>query len=373
MQIKNFLDKFSHEQRMFALFIAINLVVWSAVGLIRTVLPTDSLEGIFWGSLHDFGTPKHPPFAGWLTYLTYTIFKTDLSIYTLCTIFVTIAFAYVYKLGKFFLDDRRAMLSAIMLEGCWVYTYVISYYGFNPDVVLLALLPMISYYAYKALHEDKNSNWIILGVLVGVSFLNKYQTALVILPIILWALIFKREIFKNVFVYLAMAIAFIIFLPHLLWLIRYEFFTLLYFESELTTRFLWRHLTSPLYFLLLQVAAISGTVALFLLLKWKQKSKIELKLNMNADMWFLILIGVLPLCVHLLIGFINGGAMHPRWGFEFLFLTGIMLFYFFPTKDIEKDDFNFVLKLSYVAMALIAITMLTLLGVEKNYRSRYPV
>ena len=120
MFIKNFLDKFSHEQKMFALFIVINLVVWSLVGLIRTVLPTDSLEGIFWGSLHDFGTPKHPPLAGWLTYLTYTIFKTDLSIYALCIVFVTVGFTYIYKLGKFFLDDKRAMLSAVLLEGCWV-------------------------------------------------------------------------------------------------------------------------------------------------------------------------------------------------------------------------------------------------------------
>ena len=50
-----------------------------------------------------------------------------------------------------------------------------------------------------------------------------------------------------------------------------------------------------------------------------------------------------------------------------------MLFYFVPTKEISKEDFKFVLKLAYTAMILIAVSMLTLLGVEKNYRSRYPV
>ena len=73
------------------------------------------------------------------------------------------------------------------------------------------------------------------------------------------------------------------------------------------------------------------------------------------------------------MGFISGGSMRPRWGYEFLFLTGIILFYFIPIKEISKADFNFVLKLSYVAMILVALIMMTLLGVEQNYRSRYPV
>ena len=280
-----------------------------------------------------------------------------MSVYALATAFVVTGFTYIYKLGKFFLDDKKAILSAIILEGCWAYTYVISYYGFNPDVILLGLLPMITYYAYKALHEDKNKNWLILGILVGIGFLNKYQTALVVVPIIAWALLFKREIFKNIFVYISIVIAFLIFLPHLLWLIKYDFFPLLYFEGELEAA-TWLHRVKALSsFLLLQIAAISGSVVIFLLLKLRQKSKTYFQFQLNPDTWFVV-------C---------GGTMRPRWGYEFLFLSGIMLFYFVPTKEISKDDFNFVLKLSYSAMLLIAVSMLTLLGLEKNYRSRYPV
>ena len=373
MNIANFFKKYSHEQKMFFIFIIVNLIVWPLVGTIRTVLPTDSLEGIFWGSLHDFGTPKHPPLAGWLTYLVYTIFKSDVSIYALATVFVVTGFTYIYKLGKFFLDDKKALLSAIILEGCWAYTYVISYYGFNPDVVLLGLLPMITYYAYKALHEDKNSNWLILGALVGIGFLNKYQTILVIVPIIIWALVFKREIFKNAFVYISMIIAFLIFLPHLLWLIKYDFFPFLYYEGELTPSSLLGRIVTIVPFFSLQIVTILASVVIFLLLKLRQKSKIELKIKLNSDTWFLLLVGFMPFIIYLIMGAVFGGTMRPRWGYEFLFLSGIMLFYFIPTKEISKDDFNFLLKLSYFAMLLTAITMLTLLGVEKNYRSRYPV
>ena len=138
--LKKFKD-ISFEKKAFCLFLLIHFIVWTATGLIRTVLPTDALEGIYWGSLHDFGTPKHPPFAGWLTYWIYSVFKSDFSIYFVSQAFIIGGFYYIYKLGKIFLDEKRAMLSVILLEGCWVYSYITGYYGFNPDVNTSLLIP----------------------------------------------------------------------------------------------------------------------------------------------------------------------------------------------------------------------------------------
>ena len=73
------------------------------------------------------------------------------------------------------------------------------------------------------------------------------------------------------------------------------------------------------------------------------------------------------------MGLIEGGNLRPRWGFEFLYMTGIMLFYFLPTKEISKDDFKYTFKLSLCVMFIIFLSLGTLLSVEKNYRSRYPV
>ena len=142
----------SYERKWFIVFLIVHLLVWSCIGLIRTVLPTDSLEGIYWGSLHDFGTPKHPPLAGWLTYITYSVFKIDLSIYLLSQAFILLGFIYIYKLARCFLDENKSILSVVLLEGCWCYSYVTGYYGFNPDVILLGMLPLLSYYFYKCLH-----------------------------------------------------------------------------------------------------------------------------------------------------------------------------------------------------------------------------
>lgn len=362
-----------HEKSVFYIFLAVHLIVWTCIGLIRTVLPTDSLEGIYWGSLHDLGTPKHPPLAGWLTYLTWIIFKKDFFIYLLSQSFIILGFIYIYRLARNFVDENKAMLSVIILEGCWCYSYVTGYYGFNPDVILLFTLPAIIFYFYECMKDDKPSDWIKLGFLVGFSFLNKYQTALIILPMFLWTVMFKKKIFCQWKFYFAVLIAFVMFLPHLLWLIKFDFFPFMYYENELSASTWYNHITAPLMFVLMQLVATIGVFVIFVALKLRFKSPFKLKSKHNYKVIaFMLLFGLLPLIIHTLMGFVEGGTMRPRWGYEFWFLIGIMLFYFFPIK-ITKKEFDFTTKMAYAVMLIVFLSLGTLLTVEKNYRSRYPV
>ena len=361
------------EKKLFYIFLAVHLVVWTLVSLIRTVMPTDALEGIYWGGLRDFGTPKHPPFFAWLAWLVYTPFKKDFFIYLVSQSFVVIGFIYIYKLSKRFLDELSSMLCAVILEGCWVYSYITCYYGFNPDVICLFLFPALAYYFLVCMEKNKFKDWLILGFLVGIGFLNKYQTAFIILPMFIWTLLFKRDTFKNIYFYIASLIAFILFLPHVIWLFKYDFFPFLYFEGELSARNFLSHITAPLIFLVVQFALIVGSLIFFAILKKSANSPFELNKNTKKeDVCFLLLMGILPCFLHLIMGFISGGTMHPRWGFIFWFMTGTLLFYFFPIK-IQKKDFVFALKLAFVAMAISVLALGGLLGIEKNYRSRYPV
>jgi len=371
--IAKFWKNIEKEKRLFYIFLLVHLIVWTGVGLIRTIMPTDALEGIYWGSLHDFGTPKHPPLAGWLTYLAYLPFKSDFCIYLLSQTFILLGFVYIYRLAKYFLDENSAMLSVIILEGCWVYSYITGYYGFNPDVILLFTLPAIAFYFYNCMTENKAEDWFKLGLIVGISCLNKYQTVFLIFPMFIWACCFKRNIFKNRFFYFSVILAFLIVLPHILWLFKYDFFPFLYFDGELTSTSWYNHIIAPLLFLIMQLVLIIGSLIIFVLLKYKFNSPFKFVDNYNKkEFWFLILLGFIPFIMHLLMGLIEGGTMRPRWGFEFWFLTGVMLFYFFPIK-ISHKEFIFTLKSSYVVMLIIFLALGGLLSIEQNYRSRYPV
>ena len=368
-----FWNDIKHENKVFYTFLAIHLIVWTCIGLIRTVLPTDSLEGIYWGSLHDFGTPKHPPLAGWLTYLVWIPFKKDFFIYLLSQSFIILGFIYIYRLAKKFIDENKAMLSVIILEGCWCYSYITGYYGFNPDVVLLFTLPAITFYFYQCMKENKISDWIKLGLIAGFSLLNKYQTALIILPMFIWAFTYKREVFRQWKFYFTAILAFLMFLPHILWLIEYDFFPFMYFEGELNANVWYNHITAPLNFAFMQIVAILGSLLIFLIIKLRYKSPFKLETKYDKkEIVFILLFAFVPLIVHLIMGFAEGGTMRPRWGYEFWFMLGIMLFYFFPIET-SKKEFDFTTKLAYTLMLIIFLSLGTLLTVEKNYRSRYPV
>lgn len=367
------MNDITQEKKAFYIFLTVHLLIWTLVSLIRVVLPTDTLEGIYWGSLHDFGTPKHPPLAGWLSYLAYLLFKSDFLLYLMSQTFILFGFIYIYKLARCFLNEQNSMLSVIIMEGCYVYDYITCYYGFNPDVVLLFTLPAITYYAYKSVNFNKSRDWIILGIIVGFSLLNKYQTVLIIVPMLIWAMIFRRSIFKGKMIYLSMIVALCIFLPHILWLIKYDFFPFTYFQNELTKRTLLIHIKDLMLFLLMQIAVVIGTFLIYLSLKIKNKSQFTINKNLDkSDFYFLLFVGLTPFLFHLLMGVFSSGTMHGRWNYTFMYMTGIMLFSIFPIS-VSKKDFMFCTKFAYAIMLIVFLVMGTLLSVEKNYRSRYPV
>lgn len=361
------------EKKWFLTFLLVHFVVWFGVALIRAVLPADSLEGIYWGSLLDFGSPKHPPLAAWITYFSYLPFKADWSIYFISQLFIVAGFVYTYRLARYFLDENQSMLSVIVLEGCWIYSYITGYYGFNPDVVLMFTLPAITFYFYNCMKDNKGSDWLKMGILVGLSLLNKYQTILLVVAMAIWAVIFNPKTYRNKFFYASVLIAFLIFSPHLFWLIKYEFFPFLYYDRELNIINGYNHLTSPLMFVGMQIVCIIGTLTIYFLYRLKFARKLDFIKEYNKkQFWFLLIITFAPCLIHTLIGLCYGSDIRPRWGYVFWYMLGIMLFYFFPAKT-EKEEFKFILKSSYLVMLIVFLSFGTILTVEKNYRSRYPV
>ncbi len=172
---------------------------------------------------------------------------------------------------------------------------------------------------------------------------------------------------------MSVIIAFLIFLPHLLWLIKYDFFPMIYYDRELNLIHGYNHITSPLMFLGMQLVCIFGTLLIYGIFRWKNKLKFEFIKEYNkSDCWFLLILTFVPCIIHVLIGLYYGSDIRPRWGYVFWYMLGIMLFYFLPCKT-KKKEFKFVLKTSYVVMFIIFLVMGTLFTVEKNYRSRYPV
>lgn len=363
---------------IFIIFLIFHVIIWSLLPLIREILPIDAMECIYWGSLIDFGTNKHPPLAAWLAYFVYNIFKSDFSVYLLGQLSILVGFIYLYKIGCIFLDKTKAILSVMIMEACFAYTYMGIYDGFNPNFLLLAFLPAITYYFYKATHETKIRYWILLGIFVGLSFLAKYQTLMLFLSLFLYLLITKngREQFKKKGFYLASIIAFLLILPHLIWLYNNEFFSFYYFIhcEEMYATFYHgtlKYLYSPFIFLFNQFVAIFGVLFIYFSALLFSKEKIKKSENNSDTKIFIICSGVMPLIIQSLYG-LNGNYMIPQWGYSLLFMCGIIIFCFFPFKISDKVE-KYMVFWSFAAMIITIIVLSIVFITEKNFANRFPI
>ena len=117
------------------------------------------------------------------------------------------------------------------MEGCLTYSYMSGFDGFNPNFLMFVFLPVITYYLYKCIDENKLYYWVILGICTGLAFLSKYQFVLLFLSLLIYLLIFKRRVFKEKGIYIVFVLSLVIFLPHLMWLFNHDFFSFLYFSN----------------------------------------------------------------------------------------------------------------------------------------------
>lgn len=353
----------------FCCFLIFHFLIWSLIPLIRGSLPMDSIEAIIWGEYCDWGTNKHPSFSGHLAYWAYEIFgHLHYSIYALSQLCVLVAFIYLYKLANFFLSKDKALLSVMLLEGIIYYGY--STMEFNVNVVSLALWPMTVYYFYKALKTDNIMNWALAGFFAGLNMFNKYVSGVLLLCMLVFMFYDKnaREKFKKVGPYICAIVCFCVFLPHLMWLYKYDFFVMDYFlgrssKAGFESFPLLRHIIYPIRFLGAQILFSLAAILIYFIAGAKaKKQNIDIT---NFDKNFLVCLGILPIIIMFLLSMIAGIKLKSMWGFPVLYMMGILLFKFFP-KQLDENIKAKMLKGVYIIMLLMSTALVMVILFNKS-------
>jgi len=102
--------------------------------------------------------------------------------------------------------------------------YLRVHYLFQPNFLETFFWTLIAYSLVRYT-QTENNNWLyVFGLSVGLGMLSKYSVAFFVVSILLGLLLTKqRKIFANKHFYYASFIAFIIFLPNLIWQYLYHF------------------------------------------------------------------------------------------------------------------------------------------------------
>ena len=369
------------KKKMFYTFLIINFLAWTLIQLTRNVISIDSMEAISWGEVIDFGTNKHPPFSGWLMGGFYHLFgQHDFIAYVLGEACLLIGFIFLYKLAKFFMSEEKAMCASMILSSCYYYTYILFIDNFNCNFVSMGLIPMIAYYFYKSVKQDKTKDWIIFGIASALGTLAKYQVIFLFLALLLYILLCRRDIFKRNGVYISILSGLIVILPHIVWLFKYDFFSFAYMADRTgvtlhnVPSFLIKYgrIIFPIKFIIDQLLSVLPCVLLLCLAALHAKNISVLKLSENkSETAFIWIVCIAPIVFQSLMGAFSNTRIMGMWGSMMVSFFGLLLFYQFPVK-FNKNTFMFLYKWVCSLMVLWLISMFVFSQLQTKLHMGFP-
>ena len=222
-------------RNLFWTFALAHLVLWTLVSSLASQnLPLDVIEGYAWGREWLIGTHKHPPMQAWILEIVYTLTGGGRwAPFLTSQIAVVVAFWAVWQTGRRIVSEQEALIGALLLEGIAYYNFTSP--EFNPNVLQLPFWALAGWSFHKAIKDNKIVDWFLLGLWAAAGMYTKYSTGLFLLVLGASMLAHRdgRRRLTGIGPYLAVAVTFVLFLPHLLWLVHNNFLPLDYTQGRL--------------------------------------------------------------------------------------------------------------------------------------------
>ncbi|MBE6366847.1 MAG: glycosyltransferase family 39 protein [Lentisphaerae bacterium] len=349
-------EKYCGDPARTVTFFALVLTVFYTVqcSLFQNILGLDVLETITWGAQGAWGHAKHPPLSGWLGYgISYLGGHKDWIMYLAAHCCTALSVIYVYKCARIFMDKYESGTAALLLY--FLFYYSPSETKFCTYPLEMMLVPMSSFYFFRALQDNKWHNWLLLGLLAALGILNKYSFGLVMTA---WAVIFFRnkanlQLLKSAKPYLAAALMIVLLLPHLRWLYENDFVCLTHVGNRLSDEYKWY---TPL--VTISTAAYPyGMMALVLLLTSILNSRTLQRTTIKkAPAIDFLLIAALPAVTLIVLSFF--GDIIQMWFCTMAAMAAAAITAFFPWKIDRRFFAGTVLLLTMYSILMMLGTTL---------------
>ena len=184
--------------------------------LSRTDLYPDEAQYWLWSRHFAFGYYSKPPLVAWLIALsTLLLGNSEFAVRFWAPFLHALAALFIYGIGSRLYDRRVGFWSALFyasLPGVCLSSLLIS-----TDAVLLPSWAAALYAFIRAREEGGARWWVALGIAIGAGFLAKYAMVYFLLSAVAFVLFFGAERRHLRGLLGASAIAFLVFLPNLLW------------------------------------------------------------------------------------------------------------------------------------------------------------
>ncbi len=220
--------------------LALLLIVSAAIRLFLAAfieLGNDEVYYINYALFPDLSHFDHPPMVGWFIQLfsLNLLFDSEAFIRLGAIVAGTLNTWIIYLIGKQLKDELTGWYAALLCTAS-IYCFIIAGTFMMPDAPqtffwLGSIYLMIR--LVKAGPDSKAAGKLMLlaGITAGLALLSKYTSVFLFSGLGLYFLLFDRKWLKKWQVYVAVLIAGVLFLPVIIWNIRYDFISFT-FHSE---------------------------------------------------------------------------------------------------------------------------------------------
>ena len=192
----------------------------------------DVAEAFAWGQKFQLGYGKHPPLAGWVAGLWFKAFPVaDWAAYLLAMATVSCGLVITWLISLRVVDYRRAFFVVVMLAIYPIFNF--KGFKYNPDLLQLVTLPLLVLAYLEAFAKRNVASGVWLGLAAALALMTKYWVLTMIGAIGLAALIHpeRMEFLRSPAPWVAMAVAILAMIPHLIWLKDVDFAPLIYADD----------------------------------------------------------------------------------------------------------------------------------------------
>ncbi len=345
--------------RWMSVFILLHVLFWTLAPVwVRYTLPMDAMEGTTWGHQLQWGYDKNPFLNGWLTHFAvYLGGNSGWMIYLFSQLSIAACFWAIFRLGSKLLSPVYALISVFLLESMQYYN--LHAIDFNDNTLEVGLWALTILFFYQALTQKKWSDWLLTGFFAGLGMMAKYYTAMLLIPMAIFLLLFKetRQQFASPKLYVGLLVFIILILPHTLWLFSHNFVTISYAVNRVSSPpTLLNHFSFPLQFAWQQFEVLLPALLLFsILLLGAKPIQIKLQPLKNFDKAFLFFMGLGPFILTVVLSAVFGMKLRAGWGQPLLSLWGIILITLITPRITRDRFFSFIALL--VTLFLVMITV----------------
>ncbi len=348
--------------RLLYYYLAVRAVIWSVVlYTTQPSQPLDVLEHLAWAQKWQLVYEHHPGAVAWIVGALDILGGGDSFLLSLpAPIAVSLTMAAVWQMARRVMDDKRALVAVLSLEGIWYFTIIAA--EFNHNILQLAAWAFVVVAAHRAFLPDKNTattattvTWIVLGIAAALSLYAKYSSLLLLCSLLLWSISDNnvRQCYKQRGVYIALAVFALLTLPQVIALSALEFsplgFALSRTQGEDSA--IW-HLLYPAKFVVAQLGALVLAVILCCIALQKD-STANITTN-RTDRRFVLVMAFVPLLLAVCICALGGWRFRSHWGASMLSFVpmAIMLI----TSGYKLQLRRFVKSAMAVALLSVIIT-----------------